>query len=1551
MTILEEIFLKVEEEKDLQEVHSLISSVESSLTTKQRVDLVIKGSKARHKRIEKLKELELRNLKGNTKSSRGLMRRFRNEKKKGEAEMMTYQQLVNLKEELKDQEDSPKDKTCFMSHESSLISAQIAVNELLEQLEKGDKIPLEKLITLFGLVGIPISHDVQNYTDPMNIGIDSGLKAVVPSNQCHLSQRSLWGLSGTNHNESLGQSFGFNSKITAVVPIKSWNHPVVWNAFQKKTTLGKYLLSAQLRGTDTPIPSDHVAFTTSTLMRALQQWPEPNESEASLMADLLDTIQFKNHNREVLKEFMEKSDFHIISNMASGLAPIAKMMESAEVLSFAGSAGSKQFWRAIYSNSIFWKIKRSVGKHKEDRSNRMKAIINTDTKTINQEELEKYMLDPTVYAQTHQIAKKFTAFPKIGAEMFQNNQANVEEFKRVVASYNFNLFMAVEVTKALLCKKSTWRLKTHKFPHFNSEEDAWLWLQQVHATLECNKVLKPRTDGTVKDFFKSVCTLSLSEFASQLNDIIPCEFDKFQPDTKRTSKFMIEEVLDQLTLQGGVQVEEKLRLLLFGQDADFQWQNGHCLRNSVIAKRILGALTPYMTEEGSNKQELDTLHSKLDKMTKHYYRTKGSRRKYSNDKPSFWTITGHTEPWSFMKQSRQEYLKFKDTLASFHNSGEPPKEQFFKEWNHLLKHDPSKNDTSGREAKRLSDEHPNRFKTVAKLAHAVAKFKEKIQHKENRRLLAVFPHPKDTSFGLKDLMAKMEISKEDVKVTEARDKNAACNWEKVLTGMIPEDKSKGMVLSIKEIFGLNEIKFMANTAYNMMKEMPDIHGKRNELIKVLNSAMSTDSGETVLENDCEVDDFELFLTNDQMKVFQKHYIRILERLLPLSAYEPRTAIETAFSSQVKRMAATYHILQRDMDYGHTTMTSLVRLLNKEELVNSTEHILEGSEELSLVDPRVAFELKYDMNGKSNDKEIRKSLEDGLTAVQTNENLILWLNQEYKKKCGANNWDPLENEVTKAELEKLRVSVEDIWFGSYYHEKVMIDFNYDNFDNDEAVGDGQKHRLNQLKNFFHLALENMYQIVPTEGEFIFKTDTWEVFQKIDDPNERVKALELKVKALWNGMELHEEMREEAASIFSTLHDKGVHYNTAQKIVDLLKTDKNDIDNITIRIQETDTTPGNRVTVIDSGPIFIHPERKHRFKDLPQNLYVKVLELMNNELLKRTLFKEYIDRIIYINTPMLFDLKDRAELSDNIKLMSDSPRAKLQKILDSYREFNGTFGGLMEVFDAIKNKYPEEDETQEAMTKLLDGLDVIMQEARELSKKQAPKQYSDKKTVESFMSFLDTHKHDGMNKYANLYGMTKAQFLKLAEDKVVIPGDMIFFFRKAYGVEYTHAGIYIPTITEKRVVHIQPVKGQVMWSLASTIQIHDLEKVINKTDKVFYVRACQTRKDQKGVLERIHACVTPEPITYKYHGYFGSCQTFCGKIFAMQALKDLNPEAFLASSGMLKTLAGKFLGTEDSALALCRLMDARFASPQRTEVDLGDGEDLVKTCPENYIRRNR
>ena len=74
---------------------------------------------------------------------------------------------------------------------------------------------------------------------------------------------------------------------------RSWNHEAVWKAYHKTSNLAKYLLSAQMRGTETMMSDDHVAFTSAALLRAMTDWSQPNQSQASLMADLLDTIRFR----------------------------------------------------------------------------------------------------------------------------------------------------------------------------------------------------------------------------------------------------------------------------------------------------------------------------------------------------------------------------------------------------------------------------------------------------------------------------------------------------------------------------------------------------------------------------------------------------------------------------------------------------------------------------------------------------------------------------------------------------------------------------------------------------------------------------------------------------------------------------------------------------------------------------------------------------------------------------------------------------------------------------------------------------------------------------------------------------------------------------------------------------------------------------------------------------------------------------------------------------------------------------------------------------------
>merc|ERR1719228_2997186 len=108
-------------------------------------------------------------------------------------------------------------------------------------------------------------------------------------------------------------------------------------------------------------------------------------------------------------------------------------------------------------------------------------------------------------------------------------------------------------------------------------------------------------------------------------------------------------------------------------------------------------------------------------------------------------------------------------------------------------------------------------------------------------------------------------------------------------------------------------------------------------------------------------------------------------------------------------------------------------------MQSSMPILKSDEEVSMVHSAVVYELKYDMNGKSDEDEIRKILKDSLESIQQNDDLIQWLNLEYKKKCSSFNWESLETLVTKQELQSISVSVEDIWFGDVFHEKVIINF--------------------------------------------------------------------------------------------------------------------------------------------------------------------------------------------------------------------------------------------------------------------------------------------------------------------------------------------------------------------------------------------------------------------------------------------------------------------------------------------------------------------------------
>ena len=62
-----------------------------------------------------------------------------------------------------------------------------------------------------------------------------------------------------------------------------------------------------------------------------------------------------------------------------------------------------------------------------------------------------------------------------------------------------------------------------------------------------------------------------------------------------------------------------------------------------------------------------------------------------------------------------------------------------------------------------------------------------------------------------------------------------------------------------------------------------------------------------------------------------------------------------------------------MEYGFTSMDALLKLLLDEKLIFSRENILEKGDLSELAHPAVSFELKYEVEGRRTEADIKRNL--------------------------------------------------------------------------------------------------------------------------------------------------------------------------------------------------------------------------------------------------------------------------------------------------------------------------------------------------------------------------------------------------------------------------------------------------------------------------------------------------------------------------------------------------------------------------------------------------
>ena len=127
-------------------------------------------------------------------------------------------------------------------------------------------------------------------------------------------------------------------------------------------------MSAHLRNVLTPLPRDRVAITASLLLKMMADWSSPTEIQATMMAEVLKSIQWK-HQSDVSKRISAGlegeeplAEMSTTNSLASDLAPFTQVLCDPSVLAFlAEPALSWRLWRALVANTIYWTVRRERG--------------------------------------------------------------------------------------------------------------------------------------------------------------------------------------------------------------------------------------------------------------------------------------------------------------------------------------------------------------------------------------------------------------------------------------------------------------------------------------------------------------------------------------------------------------------------------------------------------------------------------------------------------------------------------------------------------------------------------------------------------------------------------------------------------------------------------------------------------------------------------------------------------------------------------------------------------------------------------------------------------------------------------------------------------------------------------------------------------------------------------------------------------------------------------------------------------------------------------------
>lgn len=495
--------------------------------------------------------------------------------------------LPELKEALRIQDESggeiPVD---FISQDTSLASLTYAIEAAIEAIEEGQEVSVEQAVQLFGLLGVGINHRVDVYPDAsMLFGNIHKL-----FHTCFMNQSTLWGCHGKTQGDG---SWGIIkspfhkgediSSLTAVIPLKSLNHPLVWECMMKS---GMFAIQSSItirRRTET-IPNDS-PFLYGAFFKHVLEEPR-SEANQTLLRDILETMAGMMSSKswtDIISQIEEKHVCAFVGDngFSHYWIPLVLMMCRVEFARIASS--NADVMRGMFEFCIFRNFQTLMkGQDRTQAINEFLGISDNRKQQLLPDDVDEPALETIVFSREVSPTGKFIGtfnwmlklVRKTCSLIFEFNGLPVptaESFQQMLAGgSDFDAYQVFSIYVGLACNGENDRFD-------KSNEGAYKWaIECSHEEFIGNvvaEIYRKDYEKAVKEKDARIEAQKESNFVEKSSSI---SFDKFAEGLSMIPPHhsLIPRLIEQLCDPACTEQKDKITLFFIGECGSSTYNQG-----------------------------------------------------------------------------------------------------------------------------------------------------------------------------------------------------------------------------------------------------------------------------------------------------------------------------------------------------------------------------------------------------------------------------------------------------------------------------------------------------------------------------------------------------------------------------------------------------------------------------------------------------------------------------------------------------------------------------------------------------------------------------------------------------------------------------------------------------------------------------------------------------------------------------------------------------------------------------------------------------------------